>query len=146
MANELNQYILRLSTLAEDSKNPKLLWEEMQIISQKAFDLQEKIMAELDRIEQNETDITQIQAAFAARESIWDMMAQITEREIAFKEKTHRKETPAEREKRHKEALSESNETCTCGHHHDGKKEGCRHHHTHQKDCCCHGGQTCSET
>ena len=137
MSNQLNQYILKLSKLSEDSKNPKLLWEEMQILSKKAFDLQEKIMSELDKIEQTETDVTKIQAAFAAREDIWDIMAQIAERELALKEKTYHKETPEERAKRHQDVLSHS-ETCSCDHHHG---ECCCDHDKH--DDCAHGGKKC---
>lgn len=137
MSNQLNQYILKLSKLSEDSKNPKLLWEEMQILSKKAFDLQEKIMSELDKIEQTETDVTKIQAAFAAREDIWDIMAQIAERELALKEKTYRKETPEERAKRHQDVLSHS-ETCTCDHHHGDYN--CNHD---KLDTCAHGGKKC---
>jgi hypothetical protein len=137
MSNQLNQYILKLSKLSEDSKNPKLLWEEMQILSKKAFDLQEKIMLELDKIEQTETDVTKIQAAFAAREDIWDIMAQIAERELALKEKTYHKETPEERAKRHQDVLSYS-ETCACGHHHGDCN--CNHD---KHDTCAHGGKKC---
>lgn len=136
MSNKLNQYILKLSTLLEDSKNPKILWEEMQILSKKAFDLQEKIMADLEQIEQNESDVTKIQSAFAARESIWDIMAQISKQELAIKEKTYHKETPAERKKRHKEVL-ENLETCSCTHHHSN----C--HHSGNECDCSHGGHKC---
>ncbi len=120
MTNTLNAAIERLNTLLADSQKKKLLWEEMQIISQKAFDLQDNILAELDKIEQTETDITKIQAAFGAREMIWDIMNQIATRELEIKEKTHRKETPAERAKRHTEAMEpdECDHHCCCGHHH----------------------------
>lgn len=135
MQHNLNHNIQQLTALVQNAGNKKLLWEEMQLISKKAFELQDLIMADLDEIEASETDITQIQAAFAARESIWDMMKQITERELELKEKTHRKETPAEREQRHREALTpEENHPCCCGHtHHDG----CAHA---DSDHCCHKG------
>ena len=74
MPNTLNMLIQKLTKLADQSNNKKLLWEEMQLISQKAFTLQDNIMAELDQMEALETDIVKVQAAFAARESIWDLM------------------------------------------------------------------------
>ena len=141
MQNTLNTLIQKLTKLAEQSKNKKLLWEEMQIISQKSFELQEKIMDELDKVEALETDIVKVQAAFAARESIWDLISQITDREQELKEKTHHKETPAERAKRHKEVMAEAHEHhCCCGHHHH---EGCCGHH-HDVGCE-HKAQKCAK-
>ena len=130
---DLNKDIQKLTHLVEQSKNKKLLWEEMQIISEKAFDLQDKIMAELDRTEALEKDIVKVQAAFNARESIWELMSQITERELELKTKAHHKETPFERAKRHKEVMADVHKECACGHHHGGC--GCHHHAAE----CCHG-------
>ena len=131
---ELNKNIQQLTNLVKQSKNKKLLWEEMQIISGKAFELQDKIMAELDKAEALEKDIVKVQAAFNARESIWEMMSQITERELELKTKAYHKETPAERAKRHKEVMDDMHEHhCGCGHHHGGC--GCHHHAAE----CCHG-------
>lgn len=135
--NTLNKDIQKLTNLLEQSQNKKLLWEEMQIISQKAFELQDKIMDELDEIEATETDVTKLQATFSARESIWDIMTKIAERELEMKEKTHHKETPEEREKRHKEIMTEVAEEehhCCCGHHHSG----CCGKHKHAEECHCH--------
>lgn len=133
MTQDLNQNIQKLTHLLEQSQNKKLLWEEMQLISARAFDLQDAIMAELDRVEATETDITKIQAAFAARESIWDIMNKIAARELELHEKTHRKETPAERAERHRAVREEA---CSCKHHGDKCCQG--HHH----DSCT--GGTCS--
>lgn len=133
----LNQNIQKLTKLAEQSQNKKLLWEEMQIISKKAFELQDQIMAELDKTEATETNVTKLQAAFSARETIWDIMAKITERELEMKEKTHHKETPEEREKRHEEIMAdvaEEEHHCCCGHHHSG----CCKKHKHDEECHCH--------
>lgn len=141
MQQNLNRNIQQLTALVKNAGNKKLLWEEMQIISKKAFELQDLIMADLDEIEASETDITKIQAAFAARESIWDMMKQITTRELELKEKTHRKETLAEREKRHQEALSEDDHHhCCCGHTHS---DNC--HHQHPDHCCHKGDKSCQK-
>lgn len=142
MSNTLNQSIQKLTKIVEQSQNKKLLWEEMQILSEKAFKLQDEIMAELDKIEALETDIVKVQSAFASRESIWDLMRRITDREQEIKARTHHKETPAEREKRHKEVMEESHKHhCCCGHH--GSGEGCHHH---DSDECCHrhgAGECC---
>ena len=128
---DLNKDIQKLTRLVEQSQNKKLLWEEMQIISEKAFNLQDKIMAELDKTEALEKDIVKVQAAFNARESIWELMHQITDRELELKTKAHHKETPDEREKRHKEVMADMHNECGCGHHHGG----CCHH-QHQEGCC----------
>lgn len=129
MDGSLNKNIQKLTKLLEQSQNKKLLWEESQLISQKAFALQEMIMAELDKIEALETDVVKVQSAFTARESIWDVMSKITARELELKEKAHHKETPAERQKRHAAVMAESEHHCCCGHHHD-------------HDCGCHGEHT----
>lgn len=135
MKNTLNAQIAQLTKLVEQSQNKRLLWEEMQLISQKAFELQDKIMAELDKTEALETDVVKVQAAFSARESIWDLMDQITTREQELKARTHHRETPAEREKRHREVMAEATKhTCCCGHHAHG--DNCCG--DHPENCCCH--------
>ena len=133
MKNTLNTQIAQLTQLVEQSQNKRLLWEEMQLISQKAFELQDKIMAELDKTEALETDVVKVQAAFSARESIWDLMDQITTREQELKARTHHRETLAEREKRHREVMAEIHEhSCCCGHHtHDKSCHG-----NHSGECC----------
>lgn len=138
----LNQYIQKLTNLVEQSKNKKLLWEEAQLISKKAFDFQDKIMAELDKIEALETDITKIQAAFAARETIWDLMNQITSRELELKEKSHHKETPEEREKRHADIHADMQEHHCCCHHHSD--DCCCNHEQHECNCH-HEGHHCTK-
>lgn len=152
---QINEQIRKLTQIVEKSQDKKLLWEEMEILSQRAFEVQDAIMAELDRVEAVETDITKVQAAFAAREAIWDMMDQITARELELKEKSHHKETEAERKARHKkirEAVAEEEEhPCCCGHHHAGKECGCggHHHaphHEHTEVCGCQKGKkTCKK-
>jgi len=154
---QINEQIQKLTQIVEKSRDKKLLWEEMKILSQRAFEVQDAILAELDRVEAVETDITKVQAAFAAREAIWDMMDQITARELELKEKAHHKETEAEREARHKEmreAMAEEEEhPCCCGHHHGAEKCGCgcgEHHHTHHHEhtgvCGCQKGKkTCKK-
>ena len=129
---DINTNIQKLTNLIKQSKNKKLLWEEMQIISEKAFDLQDKIMAELDKMEALEKDIVKVQAAFTARETIWELMNQLTERELELKSKTFHKETPEEKEKRHHD-LTEEECHCCCGHH----DEKCCHQKKERK--CCRG-------
>ncbi len=135
MQKELNKAIQKLTKLIEKSQEKKLLWEEMQIISDKAFQLQDEIMTELDKIEMTETDIAQIQAVFATRESIWNLMGQITARELELKEKTFHKETPEEREERHRLVREEMENHCCCGHHHANEEEQ-KCCHKSQKGCC----------
>ena len=142
MQKELNKAIQNLTKLIEKSQDKKLLWEEMQIISDKAFQLQDKIMSELDKIEMTETDITQIQAACATRESIWNLMGQITARELELKEKTFHKETPAEREERHRVVREEMQHHCCCGHHHTEEEQKCCRK---SKKNCCKGKKQCKK-
>ena len=143
MPNELNKKIQTLTKLVEKSADKRLLWEEMQIISKKAFELQDQIMAELDQIEALETDLVKVQSAFSARESIWDLISQITDREQALRERTHHKETPAEKAKRHHEVMAEARAEahhCCCGHHHE---EGCCQAKAKKTTGSCHSKKTC---
>lgn len=90
-AHEVSHLLQHLNKLLETANNPKILWEEMQIVSGKAFDLQEQIMAILDEEEKTEKNIARLQAVFEARELTWDIVAKIAERELEIKEKTHTK-------------------------------------------------------
>ena len=47
---DLADHIHQLKLLLKTAKDPKLLWEEMQILGKKAFNLQVKIEEELDEV------------------------------------------------------------------------------------------------
>lgn len=152
MNKNLNKYIKQLTILSEQSQNKKILLEEMHLISQKAFALQDKIMGELDLIEATETDITKIQAAFAARESIWDIMTGLMQRELELKEKTYHKETAEERKKRHEEIMNDEQGQGCCGSHnhcccknHNGHSDSCENKPEKPKKKCCRRGTKCKK-
>ena len=128
---DINTNIQKLTNLIKQSKNKKLLWEEMQIISKKAFELQDEIMAELDKTEALEKDIVKVQAAFTARETIWEMMNQLAERELELKDKTFHKKTSAEDKEQDIDEIEEIHHCC-CGHHHNS----CCHERKEEKKCC----------
>lgn len=126
----MEKMIHQLEHLLQEAQNPKLLWEEMQIVSKKAFDLQDKIMAELERIEKNEQDIERVQALFDLRENVWDIMTQIATRELAVKEKTHHPKSPSRHEAGcmcHNPENSKKTEHSACCHHcHEKEKPSCQ--------------------
>lgn len=119
----MEKKIHQLEHLLKDAQNPKILWEEMQLISEKAFALQDKIMAELEAAEQEATDVEEIQGVFDLREGVWDIMKELATRELAVKEKTHH---PKQKEACCHEKTGER--SCCCG-----------HEKTDKKTCCCGG-------
>ncbi|MDR2902260.1 MAG: hypothetical protein LBU87_04050, partial [Lactobacillales bacterium] len=94
--------------LLESAGNPKILWEEMKIVSQKAMEIQEKIMNDITAAERAEKDITVLQSLFDAREQTWDLMREIEKAAIALKDKTY---TPATK----KDGKSHEGHVCSCG-------------------------------
>ncbi len=133
MTQSLKKQLTHLNKLLETSQNPKIVWEEMQILAANAFDLQDQIMAELDTAEQSETDIAAVQQLFETREYVWDIMNQIALAEAHLKEKTF---PNGKGEKAHQSA-AKTQKGCCCGHHHTHEQTGgCAHHHT-EKECCC---------
>lgn len=86
--SDMTRQIARLNALCQNAQEPKLLWEEMQLISQKAFDLQSEMMSALDEQEKTASSVAAVQSLFALREQIWDIMDKIAGRELEIKEKT----------------------------------------------------------
>lgn len=123
MTTKVNQ----LNTLLETANNPKILWEEVKIVSDKAFTLQDELMKILDKMEATEKDLIKLQSVFDTREIVWDLMSKIATREMEIKEKTTKNRSHAH-EKTH------SKHTCGCGHSH-GDTDGCGCH--HDVDCGC---------
>lgn len=116
---DLTRQLLALSKSAADEK---VLPQEMKIIGQKAFEIQEQMMRLLEEEEQKTNDIHAIQNIFQIREDVWDIMNTLAIREAEIKAKFGIKgETPAAEHK--------------CCHHHHGDECCCGHHH---RDECCH--------
>ncbi len=125
---DLTDHIHQLKLLLKTAKDPKLLWEEMQILGKKAFNLQEKIEKELKELEQSAKEITAVQMIYETRESMWDIMNQIATKELELKNKPH----PATMPEHH----------CCCHHHGEGC---CCHEEKSQKKCCCKGKKKCQK-
>ena len=114
----LAHHLHHLEEMVELAENPKLLWEEMQILGKKAFTLQEEMEELLNALEEETKEISAIQTLFETREKMWDMMNQLAAAELKLKEKTLTKKSNADTHK------------CWC-HHEHGKK-------------CCHEEHKCT--
>ncbi len=88
---ELAHHIHNLKMMVKVANNPKLLWEEMQILGQKAFKLQDKMEKLLDELEAQASEITAIQMLSDTREMMWDLMNQLATKELELKTKPHPK-------------------------------------------------------
>lgn len=97
--HEIAHKLHKLNHLFEHAQNDKILWEEMQILSKSAFDLQDEILQLLDKNEKTEKDLIKLQAVFDARELVWDLINKIALREVEVKEKTFKKSTHTSAEK-----------------------------------------------
>lgn len=116
-----------LSKIQKNTEEKKILWEEMKILSSKAFDLQDEIIKELEQLEQTETDLVKLQSVFDTREMVWDLIAKIATRELEVKEKAT---------KGHKDAHEKTPAKHECGCHHHDTNCACECDHKHH-DCCC---------
>lgn len=129
---EITKKLNHLAELRENAQNKKILWEEMKILSAKAFDLQDDIIKDLEQLEQTETDLVKLQSVFDTREMVWDMIAKIASRELEVKEKATKghknahEKTPA----KHECKCHHHKSDCTCEGHHS---HDCEHDH----NCCC---------
>lgn len=108
---ELAHHIHNLKMMLKVADDPKLLWEEMQILGKKAFVLQEKIEKLLNELEKETKQITAIQMLADTREMMWDLMNQLASRELELKTKPHP-------------------QNCTHEHH------CCCHEHEKEHHCC----------
>ncbi|MGN1063287.1 MAG: hypothetical protein ACI4QM_03075 [Alphaproteobacteria bacterium] len=150
---EVTQKVNRLSALAQNAENKKILWEEIKILSDTAFKLQDEIMELLQELEETQTDLTKIQSVFDTREWVWNLMSKITAREMEIKEKAtknhqnaHEKHPVTHTDKCHHggKCNASKSDTCTCC---DHEHESCHHEgkHHHQK-CTCDNTQETAKT
>lgn len=123
---DLAHHIHNLKMMVDVANDPKLLWEEMQILGKKAFNLQEKMEKLLDDLEATATEITAIQMLSDTREMMWDLMNQLAARELALKSKPHPK------------TCSHEEHHCCCHEHHE-----CHCHKEEKKKSCCKGKKKC---
>ena len=142
MKAEIEKKINHLNKLLETAQNPKILLEEMQIISNNAFDLQEELMQLLNQIEETQTDINTIQDAFSTRETVWDLINKIALREKELID-SHASRKAFEEHQKNKRCSTKTKKSscmsdeCCC---HTTKTDDCEqdecHHHTHKCTCC----------
>ena len=111
---QLAHHLHHLEEMLELANDPKLLWEEMQILGKKAFTLQEKIENELNELENELREVAAVQTIFETREKMWDIMNQLAIAELKLKEKTLTKTT--------KKCCHEKEEHKCCCHHENGKR------------------------
>lgn len=121
MINEITKKINALNKLKETAHNPKILWEEMQLVSEKSFKLQEDILELIKKAEETEQNISALQTLFETREVVWDIINDITAQEIIVKEKTHTKKSCSCKEKKcsQEEKHDCCSDKCCCSHKHN---------------------------
>ena len=127
MKQKLEKLTTQLVALSECSDNHKLLFEEIQTIQEKAFRIQVELMQLLEEMENEVTDIAQLQNVFQIRENVWDIMSKLAAKEQEIKATKNKK------------APSKTDCACGCTHAHH---EGCNCHHN-----TCHSkkGKSCKK-
>lgn len=127
MNKTLQDLTCQLLALSKSASEEKILPQEMQIIQEKAFEVQEQMMQLLDEQEKKTKDIKTIQDIYQIREDVWDIMNTLAVREAEVKAKFGIKGESPKAEH-------------ACCHHHDG--ECCCGHH-HDEKCCKKEKKTC---
>ena len=115
MQEKLKKLTTQLVALSECAENPKLLFEEVQTIQEKAFKIQDELMQILEDMEKETKDITQLQNVFQIRENVWDIMNKLADKEQEIK-MTKNKKAPCKK----------------------GTDYSCKCNHDHHEECCCH--------
>ena len=132
MEKTLQDLTRQLLALAQSAADERVLPQEMVLIQEKAFEVQEKMMAELEQAEEKANDIRSIQNIFQIREDVWDIMNNLAIREAEVKAKFGLKEE-----------VKPAKHHCCCHHHHEEKHECCcGHHHEDEHECCCKNKKT----
>ena len=139
MQQIIEEKLYQLNQLNETAHNKKILLEEMRIVSEKAFDLQEEIMSLLDAAELTERDVEAMRELFDTREAVWNTMNEIALRELEVKEKSYQKQTGCCRtdsaiKKCHCSDKETNKDVCHCS-------TDC----TCDNNCHCHDGARCSD-
>lgn len=123
MLTEITKKLEVLNKLKETANNPKILWEEMQIVADKSFKLQEDILDLIKQAEEVEQNVAALQALFETREMVWDIIDEITELEVKSKEKAHTKKS---------KCGSKKGSCCEHTSCEEKTEDECKGH------CCCH--------
>lgn len=126
MEKTLQDLTRQLLALAQSAADERVLPQEMVLIQEKAFEVQEKMMAELEQAEEKANDIRSIQDIFQIREDVWDIMNNLAIREAEVKAKFGLKEE-----------VKPAKHHCCCGHHHEDEHECCCKNKKTTKTKCC---------
>jgi len=121
MKKTLQDLTRQLLALSKSAAEDKILPQEMRLIQEKAFAVQEEMMQLLQAQEEAATDVREVQNIFQIREDVWDIMNALVVREAEVKAKFGIKGESPKIEH-------------TCCHHH-GEECCCGHHKGHK---CCH--------
>lgn len=136
MKPEIEQKLNRLDQLSHTAQNPKIVLEEIRLVSAEAFQLQDELMSALDKAEAIETDIETVQTLFATREAVWDTINQIALREKEIKESHTSREAFEKHRTEAKKQEAQYKDECTCQC--EGNcEQSSTHHHEHDHHCCC---------
>ncbi|MBR3913182.1 MAG: hypothetical protein IKJ28_03005 [Alphaproteobacteria bacterium] len=139
MQQIIEEKLYQLNKLNETAHNKKILLEEMRIVSEKAFDLQEEIMSLLDVAELTERDVEAMRELFDTREAVWNTMNEIALRELEVKEKSYHKQTNCCR-------TDSTTKKCHCSDKESNKDAcHCSSDCTCGNNCHCHDGHRCSD-
>ncbi len=123
MDKTLQDLTRQLLALSKSAAEEKVLPQEMQLIQEKAFATQEKMMQLLAQQEADTNDIRSIQNIFQIREDVWDIMNNLAIREAEVKEKFGIK---GDNPKPEHICCHPHHEHCCCEHTHHQKKCSCQ--------------------
>lgn len=122
MNQKLKKLTTQLVALSECADTPQILYEEIQVIQDKAFKAQDEIMELLEQMENDTKDISTLQNIFQIRENVWDIMSKLAAREQQIKKTKNKK------------AAGSNKQKCHCGCHHE-----------HDTCCCQHKDEPCQK-
>ena len=119
MNKTLQDLTRQLLALSKSASEDKVLPQEMRLIQEKAFSVQEEMMDLLQQQEDSTNDIREVQNIFQIREDVWDIMNNLALREAEVKAKFGIKGESPETE--HSCCHHHEKSECCCGHNHKGK-------------------------
>ena len=82
MEKTLQDLTRQLLALSKSAAEERILPQEMRIIQEKAFSVQEEMMKLLQAQEDVAKDVREIQNIFQIREDVWDIMNALAAREV----------------------------------------------------------------
>ena len=135
MEKTLQDLTRQLLALSKSAAEEKVLPQEIRLIQEKAFAVQEQMMELLQKQEETANDVREVQNIFQIREDVWDIMNTLAIREAEIKAKFGIKGEAPKAE--HSCCHHHHDDECCCEHHHE---KGCCHT---KKKCCQKEKKTC---